>query len=483
MKRALNFGILVAILIMAMPSCKEDKGTAVTGVTLNRTDPVTIPVDGTLELTALVEPADAAQKNIVWSSSKPAVATVVGGKVVGLLPGTAEIVATTVDGGKSVSMTVTVIVPVKGVMLNEKTASIMVGENKILTYTMVPTIATNKGVTWSSANPAVASVDAITGKITGLSEGTANIIATTVEGGMTDNCAVTVVAAIHVTGITLNKNTLALLLPDKTETLVYTITPSNASDKNVVWSSSDESVATVDAATGTVTPVSFGKSTITVTTVDGGFSATCTVSVSNNLLQNPGFESPDNAQNTLTNGTDGWTYVPATWFTSYYGANAGTNPGAAGPVRAQSDFYTGSGAGVDIASIFTGKYTARVANGSSGGAYQLVTVIPGATYLFRFDIAFRVNNTANQTIKNNEAVKILSPDGVIAYSSLPIPNTPVFTGTAANTSYVINKGLTGTVTIPAGVTQIRFQIDQRTYAQPTAAPNMCWDECVFQQLP
>ena len=99
-------------------------------------------------------------------------------------------------------------------------------------------------------------------------------------GSVTSDAAtLTVTAAtVPVTGVTLNKTSTSLYVGD-TETLTPTITPDNATNKNLTWSSDDTSVATVDAS-GLVTAVSAGTATITVTTEDGAKTATCTVTVS-----------------------------------------------------------------------------------------------------------------------------------------------------------------------------------------------------------
>ena len=82
---------------------------------------------------------------------------------------------------------------------------------------------------------------------------------------------------IKVTGVTLDNDTLSLVAGGATGTLTATVNPSDAANKSVTWSSSDEAVATV--ADGVVTPVAAGNATITVTTVDGSFTATCDVTV------------------------------------------------------------------------------------------------------------------------------------------------------------------------------------------------------------
>ena len=82
---------------------------------------------------------------------------------------------------------------------------------------------------------------------------------------------------VAVTGVTLDQATMTLTAGGATGTLVATVAPANATNKSVTWSSSAPAVATV--ANGVVTPVTAGTTTITVATVDGGFTATCTVTV------------------------------------------------------------------------------------------------------------------------------------------------------------------------------------------------------------
>ena len=87
---------------------------------------------------------------------------------------------------------------------------------------------------------------------------------------------------VHVTGVTLNKST-ASIEEEGTETLVATVAPSNATDQSVTWSSGNTSVATVDS-NGTVTGVSTGTAVITATTTDGGYTASCTVTVTEPVM-------------------------------------------------------------------------------------------------------------------------------------------------------------------------------------------------------
>ena len=168
-------------------------------------------------------------------------------------------------------------VTVTGVSLNKTTLTLNIGASETLTATVAPADAANKKVTWMSGNEAVATVDA-NGKVTGVKAGEATITVTTEEGGKTATCKVTVEAAtIAVTGVTLNKTELTLEVDDS-ETLTATVAPDDATNQNVTWKSDNPEIVTVDA-NGKVTGVAIGEATITVTTEDGGKTATCKVAV------------------------------------------------------------------------------------------------------------------------------------------------------------------------------------------------------------
>lgn len=170
-------------------------------------------------------------------------------------------------------------VPVSGISLNKTSLTLEQGNEETLTATITPSDATNKGVTWSSDAENVASV--VNGKVTALAVGTATITATADgDNTKTATCTVNVTENTHPTaveGITLSKTSLSLKV-GATETLTYTITPQNATNKNVSWSSSAAGIAGVDNM-GKVTANAEGYATITVKTADGNKTATCAVTV------------------------------------------------------------------------------------------------------------------------------------------------------------------------------------------------------------
>ena len=164
-------------------------------------------------------------------------------------------------------------ISVTSVSLNKSELSLAIGETETLTASVLPENATDKSVTWTSSDATVATVD-VDGKVTAVKVGVATITAK--AGTKSAQCAVTV-NPVAVTGVNLNKTSLSLA-KGSTETLIATITPSDATNKSVTWTSSNTSVATVDA-NGKVTAVGGGSATITVKTVDGNKTATCTVTV------------------------------------------------------------------------------------------------------------------------------------------------------------------------------------------------------------
>jgi len=255
--------VIVSTLIIPV------KSVTVTPTTL------TLDVGDSSEIIATVAPENATNKNVTWKSNNTSVATVdANGKITAKAKGTAGITATTVDGKKTATCSVTVIIPVTGVTINPTTLTLNVGNNSTLTATVAPTSATNKKITWTSSNTSVATVDA-NGRVTAKIAGTAIITATTVSEGKTATCTVTVVNPV--TNITIAPKTLSLSIGNSS-VLAATITPTNATNKDVTWSSSNTSIATVDQ-NGKVTAKAKGTATITVASVDGNKRATCKLTV------------------------------------------------------------------------------------------------------------------------------------------------------------------------------------------------------------
>ena len=294
-------------------TCKvtvKAKTVGVTEVTLDRTE-LTLTEGETETLTATVKPDNADNKKVAWSSDKTDVATVGGdGKVTAVKAGEATVTVTTEDGGKTATCKVTVkakTVGVTDVTLDKTELTLTEGETETLTATVKPDNADNRKVAWSSDKTDVATVGG-DGRVTAVKAGEAVVTVTTEDGGKTATCKVTVKAkAVNVTEVTLDKTELTLT-EGETETLTATVKPDNADNRKVTWSSDKTDVATVDGA-GRVTAVKAGEATVTVTTEDGGKTATCKVTVKAKVVPVTGVEVNPWAVTLSVRGTSKLSYT------------------------------------------------------------------------------------------------------------------------------------------------------------------------------
>jgi len=292
----------------------------VSGISLNQSS-LDINVLGTAALTAMVAPTDASNKRVTWSSNNAAVAKVdsSSGLVTGVSAGTAIITATTEDGGLTANCTVTVKANIASIALTKLTYDdstdvaatsgiynvegvkypfsglkplhmTIKGTNFEATKIYNYTISIN-GTSFTKADSALGS-ELSSGTVIDfarpeyLADG--NYVYTiAVMDGASQVAAASFTLSIsgtpiYVTGVSLNRQSTSLTAGGTT-TLTASITPNNATNKKVTWSSDKATVATVDASTGLVTAVGAGSATITATTEDGVKTAKCTINVSLNV--------------------------------------------------------------------------------------------------------------------------------------------------------------------------------------------------------
>lgn len=164
---------------------------------------------------------------------------------------------------------------VTSVSFSDESLSLYVGESATLSYSVLPAKATNKNVIITSSDTDVAYIQ--NGKVIAKANGSAVITVTTLDGNKTDTLTVSVSTKVSVTGVTVSPTSLELT-KGKTGQITATVSPNNATNKNVSWVSGDISVATVSSS-GLVTAVSEGSATITCATSDGNKTASCSVSV------------------------------------------------------------------------------------------------------------------------------------------------------------------------------------------------------------
>lgn len=241
-------------------------------------DPATVSlIEGqSTQLTATVLPENATSQTVSWSSSNESVATVdQHGLVQAMSVGSAYITATADEQSATCQVTVSkLVVPVTSVSLSQPFLTLEEGQSATLVATVSPENATDKTVTWSSSNTAIASVSQ-DGLVSAITPGSATITAK--AGDITATCLVSISATvIPVTSVSLNYDTLSLE-EGQSATLVATVFPENATDKGITWTSSNTSVASV-SQDGLVTALSSGSATITARAGDRTTSCQVTVS-------------------------------------------------------------------------------------------------------------------------------------------------------------------------------------------------------------
>ncbi|MBR1489821.1 MAG: Ig domain-containing protein [Bacteroidales bacterium] len=172
-------------------------------------------------------------------------------------------------------------VAVESVSLTPAELTLTAGETTSLTWTVLPSNATNQNVSWQSSDPAVATVDN-KGSVQAIAGGSTVITVTTADGNKTSTCNLAVKEpVVAATGVRLDKSYLVMRLGEQYQ-LTATVMPDNATDKEVIWSSEHPEVVSVSSS-GLLTANARGASHITVKTVDGGWSNECSVSVEMSL--------------------------------------------------------------------------------------------------------------------------------------------------------------------------------------------------------
>lgn len=230
-----------------------------------------------VDLIGTVTPPNANNQDLVWTSGDPDVVTVSQiGKVTaknlpeGKTEYTVSITATAADGsGASKTCMVTVIpkIAVKSISLSPSSWTGSIGSTTTLTPTIMPGEATVQDVIWSSDNTAVATVSSY-GVVTAIGPGTAVITATAKDNpAVTASCNVTVSDIIPVTSVSISAGPTGTFYVGQQFSFNATIAPNNATNQSIKWTSSDNSIATVNDY-GLVTAKKEGEVTITATAAD-----------------------------------------------------------------------------------------------------------------------------------------------------------------------------------------------------------------------
>jgi len=239
----------------------------VTGVSLNKSS-ATILMGETELLNVTIEPSDATNQNVTWSSADNAIASVLSsGLVTAIGVGTTTITVTTEDGSFTDScMLIVEPISVTGVSLNKSSATVAAGLSEQLIATIEPPDATNQNVTWSSADSTIASVTS-SGLVTGVAVGTTVVTVTTEDQGFTGNCTITVTEA-ELVSLSISPKDTSIEIGETLEFHVlgtYTDSTTNDLTSNVMWFSSNNEIASisnVEGSKGIVTALAEGTVSI-----------------------------------------------------------------------------------------------------------------------------------------------------------------------------------------------------------------------------
>ena len=242
---------------------------------------ITLDVGEQKQITATIIPNDATYKSIIWESVNPSIATVNNGLITGINSGNTVIKVVTEKRQITKIINVTVKIkeiPVTEIKVENQNIELEVGDTRKIEYEILPEDATNKNINISTSDKNIVSFTQDR-EIIGVSEGNTTIILKANNDISTTINVNVKKKTIPVTGVSLNKSSLTLTL-GKSDTLIATVKPSNATNTNVIWESSNNEIVSVD--NGKITGVKVGSATITVKTLDGNKTATCDVTIKNN---------------------------------------------------------------------------------------------------------------------------------------------------------------------------------------------------------
>jgi len=238
---------------------------------------LTLAVESRETLKPTIYPQNASDQTVTWGIDNAYVASIFpNGTVDAIAPGKATITVTTIDGGKVATCDLEIIPNIffKELPLDRGENRLNAGDVFKLSASTLPENAIERGITWSSSDDSVATVDKA-GRVKAISQGTATIAVTALYGGKTASFDLRVVLPVR--SLTLDRTALTLEKGDR-RTLIANISPVDATNQDLIWYSTNSSVADVDNS-GNVFAKSRGQTTISVTAYDSKKSAECNVFV------------------------------------------------------------------------------------------------------------------------------------------------------------------------------------------------------------
>lgn len=396
MRKILFVFVLLAVALFV--GCSKDDDQTLDSISLGQSS-LSIQIEDTYQFKLYYFPSDMQAPACKWESNNNDVITIDNtGKITAIGVGEAEVVVIADDRWRATCNVTVIPFEVASITLNKETMELFFGEEETLTYTLTPENANNKNIKWSSNNNDIATVDSI-GKVTAIGVGLTQITVTS-GNGISDSCKVTI-NPIEVTGISfLENNSLELEITDK-DSIEVIFTPTNATNKKITWSSSDNSIATV-SKDGVIIGVMDGSVVVTATSKDGNFTAICNVDVKIKgiVLTQTNIETVPNQSELIwvKYSTSDKAYINATWNSS--------NPSVA--------TITGDGIGTNSALIETKSIGTTIITATSPDGEKIAECIVSVKDII--DIVKITANIENLTLSDNGSItlhsRIVYPDGL-----------------------------------------------------------------------
>lgn len=261
--KKLGFAIITASISGFKSTCRVNVVDVIPlkSISINKSN-VVIKENSYENLVISYSPSNATNKKVTWKSSNTNIVTVdQQGNITGVNPGSATVTTISNDGGYVSMCNVTVEAISKNVIsidLDKKELSIVSGKKEKLNVIINPSYAENKNITWISSNERVATVD--NGEVNAISPGTTEIKAISEDGNKEAICKVTVTSPI-VESLSFENEEQTVYVNSKTK-LNTILKPENSDIGNLIWTSSNEEVATVE--NGIVNAISIGEVTVSV---------------------------------------------------------------------------------------------------------------------------------------------------------------------------------------------------------------------------
>ncbi|MBP5204158.1 Ig domain-containing protein [bacterium] len=370
-------------------SCKCKKtGTQIESIEFAQ-EKISVKKGSTTNLILVIKPIDLSSSELTWESSNTNVAVVDSKGVLRAVGvGTVTITVTTAEG-KTATCIVQVVaesVDAESIELSSDDTTIYVGSSTQIIAKISPENSTNHDLVWSSSDTSIATVDD-KGIVTGVKQGTVTITAKTSDGKV----VATITITVEEEGLVLDADETTIYV-DSSAQITAKINQENVTNSDLIWSSSDTSIATVDN-NGVVTGVKPGTVTITAKTSDGKYVGTITITVEEEVF-NGDFDVFDDEN------------APITW-------NGSTN----------LDIFSKTEHTMDgkIAPESSGEYKFTVSNSTDYKLKYSISFIETNNYNINMKYRLKKNNT--YIVSNYVSASDLNVDNVL----LPIGENDVYT--------------------------------------------------------